>query len=106
MVSSLPQKQIWIRVRFIENPWYDNHFDLDHDLLKLGKTLVSVARGNNDLIGRSYQLIGLALYEKFETGLKLLRDCIKLGAVPVVTQEAVSVGWWGGGVGGRGVTVE
>ncbi|KAI0215793.1 28S ribosomal protein S27, mitochondrial [Lamellibrachia satsuma] len=83
------EKQIWIRVRFIENPWYDNHFDLDRDLLKLGKTLVSVARGNNDLIGRSYQLIGLALYEKFETGLKLLRDCIKLGAVPVVTQEAI-----------------
>jgi len=76
-------------VSFIENPWYDDHFDLDRDSLKLGKTFVSVARGNSDLIGRSYQLIGWALYEKFESGLTLLRDCVKSGSVPAVTQEAV-----------------
>ncbi|KAK2180748.1 hypothetical protein NP493_427g01050 [Ridgeia piscesae] len=83
------EKQIWIRVSFIENPWYDDHFDLDRDSLKLGKTFVSVARGNSDLIGRSYQLIGWALYEKFESGLTLLRDCVKSGSVPAVTQEAI-----------------
>ena len=77
-------------MNFIANPWYDDHFDLDRDELTLGKTFVAVARGNDDLIGHSSQLIGWALYEKFDTGLKRLQDWEKSGATPVVTREAVS----------------
>lgn len=44
-----------------------------------------------DLLGRSYQLIGLGLYEKFDRGLQLLRQVIDDGNIKDgVTKEAVS----------------
>ena len=81
----------YIPVNFIEKPFYDDHFDLPTDKLRLGKTLVMVTRGHNDLMANSYRLLGWAHYEKFEKGLAFLRDVVDQDEKNSLAQEAVCI---------------
>ena len=74
---------------FIENPWYDDHFDIQKDNHCLGKTFLMVAT-ENDLLGRSYRLVGLSLYEKFDKAVELLEEWTESELTEIVTEEAVS----------------
>ena len=71
------QELRYVRVPFIENPWYDDHFDIPTERQRIGKTLTMVAMPvdgcDDDIISRSYRLVGQALYEKFDRGLELMR---------------------------------
>ena len=76
-------------VKFIPNPYYDDHFDIRSDKFLLGKTLNMIGKTTDDVMGRSCQLIGWGLYEKFDKGLKLLRDFLASDQEYSVTQDAV-----------------
>ena len=80
-----------IKVPFIENPWYDDHFDIPKEMQLLGKTLTMVTREEANLLGRSYMLIGWGLYEKFERGLELLAQWVESDEDKAVCQEAVRI---------------
>ena len=75
---------------YIDNYYYDDHFDLYKNSLKLGKTLVMLSQGHNDLMGNSYRLVGWAHYEKFDNGLRFLREIIEKGEANSLASEAVS----------------
>lgn len=83
--------QVTLRVDFLSTPFYDDHFDLYKDSLKLGKTFVMVAKqqGEKDLLCSSYELIGYGLYEKFEQGLLLLEE-VASSEERNIAQSAVS----------------
>ena len=76
-------------VKFIPNPYYDDHFDIRSDRFLLGKTLNMIGKTTDDVMGRSCQLIGWGLYEKFDKGLKLLQDFLASDQEYSVTQDAV-----------------
>ena len=80
-----------MKVKFIENPWYDDHFDISRESLLLGKTLVAVTRDDHSTLGLSYCLIGWGLYEKFDMGLDLLEGLANGSLEGAVTQQAVSI---------------
>lgn len=54
-----------VRVDFLRNPYFDDHFDLtDNDHLA-GKTLLAISKTNNTILGNSLKAIGLAYYNKW-----------------------------------------
>lgn len=76
------------RVRFIMEPWYDDHFDLPTEKQRLGKTLTMVARLEGDtLLSRGLQLVGWGFYEKFDEGLSLIKTWLESEGGPAVTQS-------------------
>ena len=89
---SFPFQELeWIKVNFLERPVYDDHFDISKDSMKLGKTFAMVAKSADDILGRSYQLMGWGLYEKFDKGIALMRQWLENGKIgDAVSREAVS----------------
>lgn len=84
------QDHVWIAKPFIQAPHYDNHFDIQSDQYKLGKCLYLLGRvQGDDLLGRSLQLTGLALYNKFPKAISLLQRWQETGKKDLVMSEAV-----------------
>ncbi|XP_074651238.1 small ribosomal subunit protein mS27-like [Tubulanus polymorphus] len=81
---------IYMRVPYVRNPSFDDHFDLVEDRHVLGKTLHSIGNhGNDDIIHRSCRLIGLGLWEKISDGFKILREYISSNMKHCITQDAL-----------------
>lgn len=80
----------WVAKKVVQAPHYDDHFDLQCDQYRLGKTLhmLGCVQGDN-LLGRTVQLTGLALYNKFPRALKLLKQWKAKGDKDVVMKESV-----------------
>lgn len=60
------KEEIKIRVRYLRNPFFDDHFDLTDPFDLVGKTLAFQGRFMNNALGRTCQLRGLILYKKFQ----------------------------------------
>lgn len=70
-------EEIKIRVNYLINPYFDDHFDLKNSYHLLGKTLLLLAdavQSSNETLANSFQLLGYALYDKFEEGNKFLEN--------------------------------
>ncbi|GBM52741.1 28S ribosomal protein S27, mitochondrial [Araneus ventricosus] len=61
-----------VRVPFLRNYWFDDHFDLTNPKHLVGKTFYLIGREINSVLGRSCQIIGLAMYEKWDKAAALL----------------------------------
>ncbi|XP_011498350.1 PREDICTED: uncharacterized protein LOC105362585 [Ceratosolen solmsi marchali] len=68
-----PKEEIKIRVKYLRNPYFDDHFDLWKPSDLVGKTLWWIGETMNDVIGRSCQLRGLILYNKYSEAIELLK---------------------------------
>ena len=71
--------------------WYDDHWDIARDSLRLGKTLTMVTNMEDTVLGRSYNLIGLALWEKYDQVMDKMESWAKSDAKDIVCEEAVSI---------------
>ena len=78
------QEIMYKRVSYIVKPWYDDHFDLPTERLRLGKTLVMLTKGakTDDPVSHGLHLIGWALYEKLDIMLNLLKSWIDDTSAP------------------------
>lgn len=76
-------------MKFITRPFYDNHFDIVEERFLLGKTLWYLGRELNDVIGRTLQVVGLAMWEKFDEALQLLESW-RASEDKTILEEAVS----------------
>lgn len=61
-----PEDDVKVRVKFLRNPYFDDHFDLREPLQIIGKTLVALTKNKDDLLKRSFYLVGLTLWNKTE----------------------------------------
>ncbi|XP_050308082.1 28S ribosomal protein S27, mitochondrial [Anthonomus grandis grandis] len=59
-----PEEEIKIRVKYLRNPYDDDHFDLREPSKIVGKTLAMIGRQHSDPLHQSFQLLGLALFGK------------------------------------------
>lgn len=76
------QEEIRVRVRYLTNSYFDDHFDLKNSNHLLGKTFLYIAdevRPSNETLANSFNLVGFALYEKFEDGNKFLSKASSAG---------------------------
>ncbi|XP_037039866.1 uncharacterized protein LOC119076934 [Bradysia coprophila] len=65
-------EEVKVRVKFLRNSYFDDHFDLTDDNALVGKTLVMVGELIPGTIGNSAQLLGYGLYGKYEKGCEFL----------------------------------
>lgn len=81
--TSKPKKkieEIKVRVAYLRNPYFDDHFDLKNTNHLLGKTFIALSDEighNNSALANSIKLLGFALYEKFEDGAKFIKKSQK-----------------------------
>lgn len=63
-------EEVRIRVKFLRNPYFDDHFDLENSLHLVGKTFLTIARyiKGETAVANSVTLLGHCLYEKYEDG--------------------------------------
>ncbi|XP_046486540.1 small ribosomal subunit protein mS27 [Neodiprion pinetum] len=73
-VVDTSKEVVKVRVRFLRNPYFDDHFDLQKPAHLVGKTLSMYGKHMGDSIGRTYQLIGLTLYGKYDAATSLVRE--------------------------------
>lgn len=67
-----PEEEVKVRVNYLRNPYFDDHFDLREPLAVVGKTLVALTKGKDDLLKRSFHLCGLALWNKPDKAKELI----------------------------------
>lgn len=54
-----------VRVDFIRNPYFDDHFDLTDGDHLVGKTMLAIIKNDNTILGDSFKAIGLAYYNQW-----------------------------------------
>lgn len=70
-----PEDEVKIRVKFLRNAYFDDHFDLKNPLQIVGKTLAMAGANLNDNVGKSFQLVGFSLFKCDKA--KILLDQLK-----------------------------
>lgn len=70
------KEEIKIRVKYLRNPYFDDHFDIRDSQHLVGKSLCMIGKeysAKGDVkFGTNVQLLGLSLYQKYEDAHKLL----------------------------------
>ncbi|XP_047114821.1 28S ribosomal protein S27, mitochondrial [Schistocerca piceifrons] len=71
------EEEVKVRVKYIRNPYFDDHFDLRDPQLLLGKTFATIGIALSDSVGYTYQLVGWALYKKWNKVVKCLDEVLE-----------------------------
>jgi len=81
------KEEVKIRVDYLRNPYFDDHFDLVDPRDLVGKTLNFQGKHRTDAIGRTCQLRGLILYKKYDNVLKLIKEWLNTMQDKIVYEE-------------------
>lgn len=92
------EEDTYIRVPYVQNPHFDDHFDIKDPLLLTGKSLYLFGMHFDDAIGRTSQLVGLIYYKKFDEAKKLMEkfisnhksECFASGIIELISQSSDS----------------
>lgn len=68
------KEEIRVRINYLRNPYFDEHFDVRNSLHLVGKTLLAISRHMDDAIGHSIRLLGNCYYEKYADGCQLIES--------------------------------
>lgn len=68
------KEEIRIRINYLRNPYFDDHFDLRNSHHLVGKTFLAIGQYLEGSIRNSTQLLGYTLYEKYSDGLKFIES--------------------------------
>lgn len=80
-----------VRVKFLINEFFDDHFDLVNSQHLVGKTLLTIARymdGNAEIVN-SITLLGHCLYEKYDDGANFIESLSS--SPPELYTEAIDI---------------
>ncbi|KAF4526623.1 hypothetical protein B566_EDAN015392 [Ephemera danica] len=76
-----PTEEVKIRVRYLRNPFFDDHFDLQDGTLLVGKTLALLGPHLPDKsLAQSIELLGWVLYGKLEQAVDMALESLKATA--------------------------
>jgi len=54
-----------VRVDFIRNPYFDDHFDLTDSDHLVGKTMLAISKTDNSVMGNNFKALGLTYYNRW-----------------------------------------
>lgn len=86
-VEDISKEEVKIRVKYLRNPYFDDHFDLTDPRDLVGKTLNFQGKHRADIIGRTCQLRGLILYKKYDDVLNLIKKWLETMQDKIVYEE-------------------
>ncbi|CAL7938668.1 unnamed protein product [Xylocopa violacea] len=81
------KEEIKIRVKYLRNPYFDDHFDITDPRKLVGKTLAFQGRVMDNTLGRTCQLRGLILYEKYQVATELIKQWLNEVKGSIVYKE-------------------
>ncbi|GBP59528.1 28S ribosomal protein S27, mitochondrial [Eumeta japonica] len=64
-------EEVKVRVKYLRNPYFDDHFDIRDPYLLAGKSLAWISERENDNVNLQLQLIGWLAYQKYDKLLSL-----------------------------------
>lgn len=67
-------EEIKIRVGFLRNEFFDDHFDIKNSLHLIGKTFQMIGQHYDGIMGNTITLLGLCYYEKYVDGVKFIKS--------------------------------
>lgn len=71
----IQKEEIRVRIHYIRNAHFDDHFDIRNSLHLVGKTLMAIGQHiDNNAIGCSSRLLGNCFYEKYADGCQLIES--------------------------------
>lgn len=82
------QEELKIRVKFIRNPYFDDHFDLQNSQHLVGKTFLVLARYIDGMLGNTLKLLGHCFYEKYVDGSEFIQS---LGEPKQLHKDAIEI---------------
>lgn len=85
------EEVVKVRVQYIRNPYFDDHFDLREPKEITGKTLVFFSKNSNDTLGRSCHLGGLILWKKYDKAIELAKRFIDSGVKDVIYEKMLKI---------------
>ncbi|CAG9819462.1 unnamed protein product [Phaedon cochleariae] len=72
-----PEEEVKVRVKFLRNPFDDDHFDLRDPKKIVGKTLAMFNKAKNDPLSNSFSILGWALFGKLDKVEEFVTSCKK-----------------------------
>ncbi|CAG9563636.1 unnamed protein product [Danaus chrysippus] len=81
--SKKKKEEIKIRIKFLRNPYFDDHFDLTNLHLLSGKTLAWISKVSTDNLSNNLQVIGWLFYKKYNRLLELCKEIVKMESTKV-----------------------
>ncbi|XP_014234869.2 28S ribosomal protein S27, mitochondrial-like [Trichogramma pretiosum] len=90
-MNNEPKEEVKIRVKYIINPFFDDHFDLWKPSDLIGKTLLGIGRTIDTPLGRSAQLRGAVLYKKYDQIIPVVKQWLQDGKDEIVYKEVISL---------------
>lgn len=81
------KEEVKVRVGYLRNPYFDDHFDLVEPRDLIGKTLSFQGKHRMDALGRTCQLRGLILYKKYDDVLNLIKEWLETMQEKIVYEE-------------------
>lgn len=72
-VKKKKKEEVKVRVKFLRNPYFDDHFDLRDSKQLLGKTFFILGLNSEQaIVANSCKLLGLVLYGKYDQAVELI----------------------------------
>lgn len=68
------KEEIRVRINYLRNPYFDEHFDIRNSLHLVGKTFIAISQHLDGAIRNSVQLLGYCFFERYADGNKLLES--------------------------------
>lgn len=72
--SKKKKEEIKIRVHFIRNEFFDDHFDIRDNNHLIGKTLTMIGNQVDGPIGNGFTILGLCLHQKYSEAAKYIEN--------------------------------
>jgi small subunit ribosomal protein S27 len=70
-------EEVRVRVDFIRNPFFDEHFDLTTSDDLIGKTLIMIGDTLSNSVGHTYKLVGQGMFKKLDSAKVHLETILK-----------------------------
>ncbi|KAK2589336.1 hypothetical protein KPH14_007884 [Odynerus spinipes] len=84
-------EEIKVRVRYLRNPYFDDHFDLIEPLQIVGKTLAFQGKHMDNSLGRTCQLRGMILHKKYDKARNLVDQWLAKVNEEIVHEEVLDL---------------
>lgn len=85
------EEEVKVRVNYLRNPYFDDHFDLVDPLQIVGKTLAFQGKYMDNSLGRTCQLRGMILHRKYDKALKLVDTWLTNINQEIVHEEVLNL---------------
>lgn len=72
-----PEEEVKVRVKYIRNPYDDDHFDLRDPAKIVGKTIAMLTRQKSNTLDKCFYIVGMSLYNKLDKAKAVVAEMAK-----------------------------